>query len=74
MDWPSKSPDLNRVENLWSIMDKRLTSTPVYSKQELEERLQQIWDEIDIDVCVKLVDSTPTRVRKCLAAKGGHFM
>ena len=74
MDWPSKSPDLNCVENLWSIMDKRLTSTPVHSKQELEERLQQIWDEIDIDVCVKLVDSMPTRIRKCLAAKGGHFM
>ena len=39
-DWLSKSLDLNCVENLWSIMDKRLTSTPIYSKQELEERLQ----------------------------------
>ena len=37
------------------------------------ERIQEEWAKIDIDFCVKLVESMPERVRKCLKAKGGHL-
>ena len=31
LDWVPKSPDLNPIEMLWSILDKLLTSRPIYS-------------------------------------------
>ena len=41
LDWAPKSPDLNPVEILWSILDKILASKPIYSKLALQDRLQQ---------------------------------
>lgn len=74
LDWAPKSPDLNPIEMLWSIIDKRLAAKPIYSKSELKDRLQEEWNNIDQDLCIKLVESMPERIRKCLRAKGGHFM
>ena len=59
---------------LWSILDKRLASRPIYSRAALMERLQEEWGNIDQDLCIKLVESMPEQIRKCLKAKGGHFM
>ena len=73
LDWAPKSPDLNPIEMLWSILEKRLASKPIYSRYALENRLQEEWSNIDQDLCIKLVESMPERIRKCLAAKGGRF-
>jgi hypothetical protein len=74
LDWAPKSPDLNPIEMLWSILDKKLASKPMYSRAALMDRLQEEWDIIDRDLCVKLVESMHVRIRKCLKAKGGHFL
>ena len=74
LDWAPKSPDLNPIEMLWSILDKKLASKPMYSKAALMDRLQEEWDNVDQDLCIKLVESMPERIRKCLKAKGGHFL
>ena len=74
LDWAPKSPDLNPIEMLWSIIDKRLAATPIYSKQGLRERLDEEWNNISKDLCIKLVDSMPERIQKCLKVKGGHFL
>jgi transposase len=74
LDWAPKSPDLNPIEMLWSILDKKLASKPIYSKSALTDRLQQEWNNIDQDLCIKLVESMPERIQKCLKAKGGHFL
>ena len=74
LDWVPKSPDLNPIKIFWSILDKRLASRPIYSRAALMERLQEEWGNIDQDLCIKLVESMPERIRKCLKAKGGHFM
>ena len=69
-----KSPDLNPVKMLWSILDKKLATKPIYWKAALIERLQEEWNNIDKDLCVKLVESMPEHIQKCLKAKGGHFV
>ncbi|CAF1597481.1 unnamed protein product [Adineta ricciae] len=74
LDWASKSPDLNPIEMLWSILDKKLAAKPIYSRTALKERLEEEWNNIDQDLCIKLVESMPERIQKCLAAKGGHFL
>ena len=42
-EWVAKSPYLNPVEMLWSIIDKRLVAKPIYTK----ERLKEEWNGID---------------------------
>ncbi len=73
LEWPPNSPDLNVVEELWSIIDKWLASKPINNKAELEKRLQEEWNKISITLCQSLVDSMPVRIEKCLKARGGHF-
>ena len=74
LPWTAKSPDLNPIEMLWSILDKKLAAKPIYSKSELFSRLQSEWDNIDQLLCCNLIDSMPDRIQKCLKAKGGHFV
>ena len=74
LDWVPKSPDLNPIEMLWSILDKQLASRSINSRAALMKWLQEEWGKIDQDLCIKLVESMSERIRKCLKAKGGHFM
>ena len=73
LEWPPNSPDLNVIEELRSIIDKRLALKSINTKEELPKGLQEEWDEISITLCQALVDSMPERIEKCLKAKGGHF-
>ena len=52
----------------------KLASKPIYSKAALMDRLQEEWDNVDQDLSIELVESMPERIRKCLKAKGGHFL
>ena len=74
LDWAQKSPNLNPTEMLWSILDKKLYPKPIYSRAALIDRLQEEWNNIGQYSCIKLVESIPERIRKCLTAKGGHFL
>ena len=50
LDWAPKNPDLNTIEMLWSILDKKVASKPTYSKAALMDRLQEEWDNVDQDL------------------------
>jgi transposase len=64
------SPDLNPIENVWAIMKQRLNKKRPKSLEELDQVIQQIWESIEIDILRKLYESMPSRVRKCIKAKG----
>ena len=59
---------------LWCILDKKLVSKPIYSRAALMDYLQDEWNNTDPDSCIKLVESIPERIRKCLKEKGDHFL
>lgn len=71
---PPNSPDLNPIENLWSILKQRIRSRPhpPTSVDELKQAVQEAWDSITIDEINALVQSMPERVQQVLSAKGGH--
>lgn len=49
LEWPSKSPDLNPIENLWGIMSREVYENgrkEFHSKEELKKAIIKCWDEI----------------------------
>ena len=72
LKWPAQSPDLNPIENLWAILKRRLNQyeQPPRGMVELWERVQAKWDEIDKEMCMKLIESMPRRIDAVLKSKG----
>jgi len=71
--WPSNSPDLNPIENLWHQLKTniRKRENPPRSKKDLITALQEEWKKLSIETVNKLCDSMPERLAKVIAAKGG---
>ena len=74
LEWQAKSPHLNPIQMLCSILDKKLATKPIYSIMELCQRLEEEWNGINQLSYLNLIDSMPDRIQKCLKSKGGHSM
>jgi hypothetical protein len=74
LDWPSQSPDLNPIENVWHCLKRQLAAyeTEPTSIDELWERVEAEWEKIPAQVCIDLIESMPRRVAAVLKAKGGY--
>ena len=72
MDWPGNSPDLNPIENLWSIMKRRLKKDhTITSLKMLQETIKNMWiSEVPTTLCKKLARSMPQRIRQCIENDG----
>lgn len=71
LDWPGNSPDLNPIENLWSIFKKKIAAYHPENVNDLNALILQIWNhEIDRELCEKLCNSMPDRIQAVLQARG----
>jgi len=64
LEWPSSSPDLNPIENVWGIIKGKLSK---YSKKprnldELWERVHSEWEDLPKETLERLAQSMPKRV------------
>jgi len=74
LDWPEQLPDLNPIENVWDILKRKLAAyeTMPTGVHELWERVQDEWNKITKDDCMRLIESMPERVKAVLKAKGSY--
>lgn len=74
MEWPSQSPDLNPIEHLWDHYDRLLKSSGrlISTVQEMEDQLEDLFQEPLKDVCRKLISTMPERIHDVIKARGGH--
>lgn len=70
MSWPAQSPDLNPIENLWSILDKRAQHRRCSNEEELFQELKREWQMLPIDLLERLVESMPRRCQAVIDSKG----
>ena len=71
--WPPNSPDINPVENLWSIMDEVVYKDPTpKTMKDLKRRLKQAWKNIPLSTLHDLSHSMPQRLQNVIKNKGGH--
>ena len=74
MEWPAVSPDLNPIEHVWDMLDRRVRDRPVTPQtlQELSQALIEEWDGIPQRDLRRLVRSMPRRCQAVINAHGGH--
>ena len=56
LEWPGYSPDLNPSENWWAILKQRLRKGTFFWEI-FEEKMREIWNEIDADVVRNLYEN-----------------
>ena len=74
LPWPPQSPDLNPIEELWSILESGLRKhKPEPSNiQELEKIVIEEWKSIPKEIYQNLISSMPSRIQAVISANGGH--
>ena len=70
IDWPSNSLDVNPVENLWAIIERRIEKRKPGNIEELNNFLHEEWNNIDINLLSHLVNSMKTRCLALIESKG----
>ena len=74
MDWPSKSPDLSPIEQIWDLLDRRVRQRPAQPQtlRQLEQALRHEWQNIPVNMIRRYLRSMNRRCRAVINAAGGH--
>lgn len=71
--WPSKSPDLNPIENVWDLLKRRIRKLPQQQNlRGLGIIIQQAWQAIPQRYLQRYIISMRARCRAVIDAQGGH--
>ncbi|KAI4886608.1 hypothetical protein NFI96_000806 [Prochilodus magdalenae] len=69
MKWPSQSPDLNPIENLWRELKVRVAKRQPQNLNDLEMICKEEWTTIPPDMCANLIINYKKRLTAVLANK-----
>ena len=73
LEWPPKSPDLNHIENLFSLIKRSLGFFTFSSLTKMEKKIMELWENIPTFTCENLVNSMQIRIEELLIVKGGDI-
>jgi transposase len=70
MDWPANSPDLNPIENIWSILKRAVSRREPQTVEELINVACDKWRKIPQAIIRKTITSMPKRMKQVISRKG----
>lgn len=70
LEWPSQSPDLNPIENLWAELKNHVRARRPTNLTQLHQLCQEEWAKIHPTYCGKLVEGYPKRLTQVKQFKG----
>ncbi len=75
LKWPSQSPDLSPIENLWREVKLRIENFRHYFRTVTEFELAVIraWESLTKEILLKYVATMPNRLYLVKKAKGGSI-
>ncbi|CAG8593925.1 27316_t:CDS:2 [Gigaspora margarita] len=73
IDWPSNSPDLNPIENLWNIVKNNVEKRWPKDLNELERFMVEEWEKIPVGILENLAGSMSNRCRLVLEKNGDRI-
>ena len=71
-NWPSQSPDISIIENLWNILKENVKKHDPKSKEELWKFAEEEFYAIPDTRIVELYESLERRIKSILANRGGN--
>lgn len=81
LDWPSNSPDLNPIENLWAILKRRVekqVNILVIKKKSITidvflDIIQKEWEGIEPEIFINLIRSMQSRLEQVIEGNGNKI-
>lgn len=70
LDWPSNSPDLNPIENIWGILKRNVDKRRPQTLNDLISIAKEEWKKISLSTVKACIDSMPKRLNDAIQRKG----
>jgi len=74
LDWLSNSPDINPIENVWTVLKANVSNHKPSSVKELIQVIKKEWKNLNPIFTKNLVTSMKTCISLLLSNQGDHIL
>ena len=74
IDWPSMSPDLAPIENVWQLLKMKLRKKKFTTYQSLVSAIKREWKALPSELAIKLVHSMTNRISEVVESHGDFIL